>query len=99
MYNDYRRVSREIRVGGVIIGGTSPISIQSMTNTDTHDIRHNRCGVGVTKDDFVALFLKSKARLRSRVVKLCRLTDNDRTRADHKDLFNIGSLRHSSLPP
>lgn len=38
MYNDYRRVSREIRVGGVIIGGTSPISIQSMTNTDTHDI-------------------------------------------------------------
>ena len=38
MYNDYRRVSREIRVGGVIIGGTSPISIQSMTNTDTHDV-------------------------------------------------------------
>lgn len=38
MYNDYRRVSREIRVGGVIIGGTNPISIQSMTNTDTHDI-------------------------------------------------------------
>lgn len=38
MYNDYRRVSREIRVGCVIIGGTSPISIQSMTNTDTHDI-------------------------------------------------------------
>ena len=62
-------------------------------------IRHNRCGVGVTKDDFVALFLKSKARLRSRVVKLCRLTDNDRTGADHKDLFNIGSLRHCSSPP
>ena len=38
MYNDYRRVSREIKVGGVIIGGTNPISIQSMTNTDTHDI-------------------------------------------------------------
>ena len=38
MYNDYRRVSREIKVGGVIIGGTSPISIQSMTNTDTHDV-------------------------------------------------------------
>ena len=38
MYNDYRRVSREIKVGDVIIGGTSPISIQSMTNTDTHDV-------------------------------------------------------------
>lgn len=37
-YNDYRRLSREIRVGGVTIGGKSPISIQSMTNTDTHDI-------------------------------------------------------------
>ena len=37
-YNDYRRQSREIRVGGVIIGGNSPISVQSMTNTDTHDV-------------------------------------------------------------
>ncbi len=37
-YNDYRRPSREIRVGGVIIGGSSPITVQSMTNTDTHDI-------------------------------------------------------------
>ena len=37
-YNDYRRVSREIRVGGVTVGGSSPISVQSMTNTDTHDI-------------------------------------------------------------
>lgn len=37
-YNDYRRVTREIRVGNVRIGGTSPISVQSMTNTDTHDV-------------------------------------------------------------
>ena len=37
-YNDYRRQSREIRAGGLIIGGKAPISIQSMTNTDTHDI-------------------------------------------------------------
>lgn len=37
-YNDYRRHSREIRVGNVIIGGNSPISVQSMTNTDTHDV-------------------------------------------------------------
>lgn len=36
-YNTYRRVSREIRVGNVGIGGKNPISIQSMTNTDTHD--------------------------------------------------------------
>ena len=37
-YNDYRRQSREIRAGSLIIGGNAPISIQSMTNTDTHDI-------------------------------------------------------------
>ena len=38
-YNDYRRPSRAITVGGVTIGGTSPISVQSMTNTDTHDVK------------------------------------------------------------
>ena len=37
-YNDIRRQSREVCVGNVKIGGSSPISIQSMTNTDTHDI-------------------------------------------------------------
>ena len=37
-YNDYRRHSREIKAGSVIIGGKAPISVQSMTNTDTHDI-------------------------------------------------------------
>ena len=34
-----RRKSREIRVGNLKIGGNAPISIQSMTNTDTYD--HN----------------------------------------------------------
>ncbi len=33
-----RRKSKEIRVGSLIIGGTAPISVQSMTNTDTLDI-------------------------------------------------------------
>ena len=33
-----RRRTRPIYVGGVGIGGDNPISIQSMTNTDTHDI-------------------------------------------------------------
>ena len=36
-YNSFRRKSREIKVGKLKIGGKSPISIQSMTNTDTHD--------------------------------------------------------------
>ena len=33
-----RRASREIRVKDVIIGGNAQISVQSMTNTDTHDV-------------------------------------------------------------
>ena len=33
-----RRVTRAVSVGGLLIGGGNPISIQSMTNTDTHDI-------------------------------------------------------------
>jgi (E)-4-hydroxy-3-methylbut-2-enyl-diphosphate synthase len=36
-YNSFRRKTRSIKVGNVGIGGNYPISIQSMTNTDTHD--------------------------------------------------------------
>jgi (E)-4-hydroxy-3-methylbut-2-enyl-diphosphate synthase len=32
-----RRQSRQVRVGGVAIGGSAPIVVQSMTNTDTAD--------------------------------------------------------------
>ena len=32
-----RRKSREVTVGSLKIGGDNPISIQSMTNTDTRD--------------------------------------------------------------
>ena len=31
-------MSRQISVGGVLVGGGAPISIQSMTNTPTHDV-------------------------------------------------------------
>ena len=34
-----RRQSREVSVGNVKIGGNNPISIQSMTNTDTRGCR------------------------------------------------------------
>ena len=33
-----RRNSRQINVGGVLIGGNAPISVQSMCNTDTRDV-------------------------------------------------------------
>ena len=31
-------MSRQINVGGVLVGGGAPVSIQSMTNTPTHDV-------------------------------------------------------------
>lgn len=33
-----RRQSRQIHIGKVAVGGGAPISVQSMTNTDTHDV-------------------------------------------------------------
>ncbi len=33
-----RRVSRMLHVGGVAVGGGAPVSVQSMTNTDTCDV-------------------------------------------------------------
>ena len=34
-----RRISKKIKIGGVAIGGGAPIVVQSMTNTDTRDVR------------------------------------------------------------
>ena len=34
-----RRVSRQIHIGEVPVGGDAPVSVQSMTNTDTRDCR------------------------------------------------------------
>ena len=30
-----RKITRKVKVGSVYVGGDSPVSIQSMTNTDT----------------------------------------------------------------
>jgi len=36
--NIYRRASRQIMVGSVPVGGDAPITVQTMTNTDTTDV-------------------------------------------------------------
>ena len=33
-----RRLSKQIRIGDVKIGGDAPVSVQSMCNTDTRDV-------------------------------------------------------------
>ena len=37
MSNILRRKTRAVKVGGVIVGGGAPVSVQSMTNADSHD--------------------------------------------------------------
>ena len=37
-FQEFRRKSRKIRVGRCTIGGDAPISVQSMTNTDSRDV-------------------------------------------------------------
>jgi (E)-4-hydroxy-3-methylbut-2-enyl-diphosphate synthase len=34
-----RRISKQIKIGGVIVGGGGPIVVQSMTKTDTRDVK------------------------------------------------------------
>jgi (E)-4-hydroxy-3-methylbut-2-enyl-diphosphate synthase len=33
-----RRITRQIKVGGIPVGGGAPVAVQSMTNTDTRDV-------------------------------------------------------------
>lgn len=41
-----RRKTRQIRIGDVLVGGGAPISVQSMTKTDTRDVRATLAQVG-----------------------------------------------------
>ncbi len=45
-----RRVSRQIHVGSVAVGGDAPISVQSMTNTDTCDVEATVAQVKAIQD-------------------------------------------------
>ena len=33
-----RRITKKIMIGSIPVGGDAPVSVQSMTNTDTHDV-------------------------------------------------------------
>ena len=46
-----RKMTREVRVGEVKIGGNNPISVQSMTNTDTRDVEKTVAPVSYTHLD------------------------------------------------
>lgn len=37
-YNSFRRKTKPVKIGKLVIGGDAHVSIQSMTNVDTHDV-------------------------------------------------------------
>ncbi|MCK4357619.1 MAG: flavodoxin-dependent (E)-4-hydroxy-3-methylbut-2-enyl-diphosphate synthase [Candidatus Cloacimonetes bacterium] len=63
-----RRKTREIKIGYVSIGGDSPISVQSMTNTDTRDVKKT---------------IKQIKQLESIGCDIVRIAIPDMTSADH----------------
>ncbi|MBQ6820488.1 MAG: flavodoxin-dependent (E)-4-hydroxy-3-methylbut-2-enyl-diphosphate synthase [Clostridium sp.] len=40
-----RKITKKVKVGSVYVGGDSPVSIQSMTNTDTRDVEATLCQI------------------------------------------------------
>lgn len=46
-----RRISKQIQIGNVKIGGNAPISVQSMTNTDTRDIESTLTQINKLKEN------------------------------------------------
>ena len=71
---------------------------------DVGRIGHFRVGhdgrrVGVHQNDPVTLFAQGFTCLRARVVKLTRLTDNNRARTQNQDTFYICTFWHGSFTP
>ena len=64
-----------------------------------HDgIGHDGRRVGVDQHHAIALVLEHLARLRAGVIEFARLTDDDGTRADDQDGFDVVAFRHSRAP-
>ena len=65
------------------------------------DVRvgHDGSGVRVGEDHLVTLLLEREARLRTRIVELGGLSDDDGTRTDDQNLLDISSPRHFCAPP
>ena len=57
-------------------------------------IGHNRCRIGVDQNDPIALFTQCLTGLRTGIVKLTRLSDNDGTCADNKNRIYITTFWH-----
>jgi hypothetical protein len=61
-------------------------------------IGHDRRRIRVHEDDAVPLLAQHATRLRSRIVELTRLPDDDRAAADQQDRFEVVAPRHLTGP-
>ena len=59
-------------------------------------IRHDCCRIGVNQNDTIPLFTQHLTRLRPRVVKLARLSNNNWTGSDDKNCAKVSAFWHSS---
>ena len=57
-------------------------------------IGHDGCGIGINQHHLIALFTQGLTCLSSGIIKLARLTNNNWTRANNQNLFNISPLGH-----
>ena len=57
-------------------------------------VRHDGGRVGIHQNNLHTLFFQGTAGLGSRIVELCRLTDDNGPGTYHHDSFHIGILRH-----
>jgi (E)-4-hydroxy-3-methylbut-2-enyl-diphosphate synthase len=71
MLNSIRRHSIPVQIGSVIVGGTAPIVVQSMTNTDTADV------------EGTALQIKALARAGSELVRITVNSDEAAAAVPH----------------
>ena len=57
-------------------------------------IGHDRGGIGIDENDFVALGAESFAGLRAGIVEFASLADDDRAGADDQDFLDVSAFRH-----
>ena len=79
--------------------GEDRIEFKNTMNALGIEMARSEVAYSVDEDNLHALLLQGAARLRPRIVKLCRLPDNDGTGADYHNSLYIWVLRHSSPPP
>ena len=75
-------MSRQIHVGGVPLGGGAPVSIQSMTNTPTHNVEATLCQIrtlAAAVCDFVRIAMPdlATAMVIGSFISVCSLLLND----------------------